>query len=133
MDKISTIAKNGLLVLVGMLAFILASRWAGVRADAIIGLTGAIVGAVIAASIQFFTTRIEQIDRYRLAAIDKRLQAHQEAFALWRLPETHWLMLLLCRRSENLLQSPRRNLLTNNEPQPQRVEIERIKETPYLM
>lgn len=83
MDRLSSIAKGGVVALVGALAFLLASRWAGVSADAIVGLAGALVGAVIAASIQFLTTRIEQVDRYRLAAIDKRLQVHQEAFALW--------------------------------------------------
>ncbi|MGZ9057802.1 MAG: hypothetical protein ACXW14_01000 [Burkholderiaceae bacterium] len=42
------------------------------------------MGATIAAAIQFVVSRTEQLDRYRLAAVEKRLQAHQEAFALWR-------------------------------------------------
>lgn len=83
MERLSPIAKVGLVSLVGALAFLLASRWAGVSADAIVGLAGAVVGAAIAASVQFVTSRSEQLDRYRLAAIEKRLQAHQEAFALW--------------------------------------------------
>jgi hypothetical protein len=84
MNKLSAIAKVGLLALAGALAFLGASRWAGASADAIVGLAGAVVGAVIAASVQFVMSRSEQLDRYRLAAIDRRLQVHQEAFALWR-------------------------------------------------
>lgn len=61
------------------LALFLVSWWSG---DA--GLAGAVVGAAIAGAIHFLTHRSEQLDRYRLAAIEKRLQAHQEAFALWR-------------------------------------------------
>jgi|APFre7841882724_1041349.scaffolds.fasta_scaffold37804_2 hypothetical protein len=84
METLSPIAKFGLLALVGAFAFLTASLWAGVSADAVVGLAGAVVGAVIAASVQFITSRTEQLDRYRLAAVEKRLQAHQEAFALWR-------------------------------------------------
>jgi uncharacterized membrane protein YeaQ/YmgE (transglycosylase-associated protein family) len=84
MSRFSAVAKAGLLALAGALAFLLASRWAGVSADAIAGLAGAVVGATIAAAIQFAVSRTEQLDRYRLAAVEKRLQAHQEAFALWR-------------------------------------------------
>lgn len=51
--------------------------------DAIVGLFGAVVGAAIAGSVQFITSRIEQRDRYRLAALDRRLKAHQEAFSHW--------------------------------------------------
>jgi len=84
MPRFSPIAKAGVLALVGALAFLLASHWAGVSADAIVGLAGAVVGATIAGAIQFVVSRGEQLDRYRLAAVEKRLNAHQEAFALWR-------------------------------------------------
>lgn len=56
----------------------------GVGSDAVFGLIGVIIGAIIAAVVQILTVWTEREDRYRLAAIDKRLQAHQEAFALWR-------------------------------------------------
>ena len=84
MPQFSAITKIGLLGLVGALAFLITSRWAGVGGGAIAGLAGAIVGAAIAAAIQFLVSRTEQLDPYRLAAVEKRLQAHQEAFALWR-------------------------------------------------
>lgn len=84
MENLSIIAKNSLLALIGAIVLLVASGWDDVSADAKVGLVGAAIGAVIAASIQFVTSQSEQLDRYRLSAIEKRLQAHQEAFALWR-------------------------------------------------
>jgi len=83
LPTLSPVAKGALLVLAAGLAFLVASRLAGVSSDALVGLLGAVVGAAIAGAIQFTTSQSEQLDRYRLAAVEKRLQAHQEAFALW--------------------------------------------------
>lgn len=84
MRTLSPIIKVGVPVLVGALAFLLASRWVGVGADALVGLMGVVIGAAVAAAVQVAVSRSEQLDRYRLAALERRLQAHQEAFELWR-------------------------------------------------
>jgi len=50
------------------------------------GLLGALIGAGVALAgslLQARTARLQRRDQYRLAALDRRLQAHQEAFTLW--------------------------------------------------
>ena len=47
------------------------------------GFMGAIAGAAIVGLINWKTTHLRLRQDLRLAAIDKRLVAHQQAFALW--------------------------------------------------
>lgn len=51
---------------------------------ALIGIAGTLVGAMITLAVQWFIAKRQQKDLFRLAALDKRLEKHQEAFALWR-------------------------------------------------
>ena len=50
---------------------------------AFIGFLGTILGVAISGVISWFIARKEQTNRFRLAALDKRLEKHQEAYALW--------------------------------------------------
>ena len=52
--------------------------------EAAIGLFGVIVGGLIAGLVSYATLRQTISTQLRLTAADRRLQAHQEAFALWR-------------------------------------------------
>lgn len=50
---------------------------------AFISFLGTILGIAISAGISWYIARKEQNNRFRLAALDKRLDKHQEAYALW--------------------------------------------------
>ncbi len=52
--------------------------------EALVGLLGTIFGAVLVLIGQWFRENRQQKSQFRLAAIDKRLAAHQQAFALWQ-------------------------------------------------
>jgi hypothetical protein len=52
--------------------------------EAIIGLLGVVVGGVIVGIVSIYTLRETLAAQLRLTAADRRLQAHQEAFAHWR-------------------------------------------------
>lgn len=55
----------------------------GQVATAFVGVFGVIVGALIAANSKLLMSTYERHHKLRMAALEKRLQAHQEAFALW--------------------------------------------------
>ena len=46
----------------------------------IIGIIGTVIGAVITAIIIWKTSQSQSFDTFKLAAIDKRLAAHQETY-----------------------------------------------------
>ena len=54
----------------------------------IMGLVGIIVGAVITSLFQFFRSKSDQAHQLRMAALEKRLTTHQEAYTLWN--ELFW-------------------------------------------
>ena len=47
-------------------------------------ILGVIVGGVIVGAVSIYTLRETLAAQFRLTAADRRLQAHQEAFTLWR-------------------------------------------------
>jgi len=51
--------------------------------EAIIGSFCTILGVGITLAYQWFAFRLQRKDQFRLAALDKRLEKHQEAFTLW--------------------------------------------------
>lgn len=53
-------------------------------AEAFIGLAGVVVGSVLMLTAQCWIARQRLRNQFRLAALDKRLEKHQEAFALWQ-------------------------------------------------
>jgi len=52
--------------------------------DSLVGLLGVLTGALISEFSHHRSAREERRHQLRLAALDRRLQAHQEAFSLWR-------------------------------------------------
>ncbi|MDE2887650.1 MAG: hypothetical protein OXR72_05495 [Gemmatimonadota bacterium] len=49
----------------------------------VVAFFAAIVGGLIAGSFSYWTTRLNLKNQWALVAMEKRLQAHQEAFSLW--------------------------------------------------
>lgn len=50
---------------------------------ALVGLLGTILGGGITLSGQWFMASRQEKNQFRLAALDKRLQVHQEAYTRW--------------------------------------------------
>jgi len=48
------------------------------------GLLGVLVGALISEGSKYLNAERDRTHQLRLAAVDKRLQTHQKAYALWR-------------------------------------------------
>ncbi|MDO9303526.1 MAG: hypothetical protein Q7T89_19205 [Anaerolineales bacterium] len=55
-----------------------------IPSEAVIAFLGVFVGSIVSGVVQFVTSDTNGKQQLRLAALDKRLQAHQEAFALWQ-------------------------------------------------
>ena len=55
-----------------------------ISSDAWSGLLGVLVGGGISGAVQFFSSEADRKQEFRLAALERRLQAHQEAYAFWR-------------------------------------------------
>lgn len=53
-------------------------------ADAVSGFIGVLAGGAIAGAIQYGISVADREHQLRTAALERRLQAHQEAYALWR-------------------------------------------------
>ena len=74
-------------LLLVLLAFILLGfglKIFDISSDALLSLISAIVGGLIATSSQALVSAQERENQLRLAAIEKRLIAHQGAYTLWR-------------------------------------------------
>lgn len=56
----------------------------GVSSDALAGLFGVLVGSLIATAGQSLNAREDREHQLRVAALERRLAAHQEGYALWR-------------------------------------------------
>jgi hypothetical protein len=78
----SSITAGLLLVIAALL--VLVSRVFQISSDALLSLISAIIGGLIATSSQAWVSAQDRQNQLRLAAIEKRLTAHQEAYALWR-------------------------------------------------
>ncbi|SDD21533.1 hypothetical protein [Halanaerobium congolense] len=51
---------------------------------AIIGFAGTILGVIITIIVQSIIAKKDRASQFRLAALEKRLEIHQEAYSLWR-------------------------------------------------
>ncbi len=72
-------------LLIALAAIILiASRVFEISSDALLSLISAIIGGLIATSSQAWVSAQDRENQLRLAAIERRLMVHQEAYALWR-------------------------------------------------
>jgi hypothetical protein len=50
---------------------------------AVISVIGTVVGASIVTLSQWFISKRERIDKFKIVALEKRLAIHQEAYTLW--------------------------------------------------
>jgi hypothetical protein len=66
----------------GLLAFLIISGYMG--AEPLVGLLGVATGALISELSHSQSAHEDRKNQLRLAALDRRLQAHQEAFSFWR-------------------------------------------------
>jgi hypothetical protein len=83
MNKIGYIVL-GLLAIFAAALLLLHISGQRISSDAWSGLLGALVGSGISSAVQFFSSEADRKQEFRLAALERRLQAHQEAYALWR-------------------------------------------------
>jgi hypothetical protein len=81
---ISKVAVWGALAILGIAAFFFAQNLPNVGSDAIASLGGVVVGALITVVAQHWNGKLERTHQLRMAAAERRLDAHQQAFALWR-------------------------------------------------
>lgn len=81
---IPNIAKWGGLAIFAIAAFFFSQQLPAVSADALASLGGVVVGALIAVASQAWSGVLERRHQLRLAAAERRLEAHQQAFTLWR-------------------------------------------------
>lgn len=56
----------------------------GPSTEAVAGLVGVLVGGTITGLSQYLISELDRKQQLRLAALEKRLRAHQEAYTLWR-------------------------------------------------
>ena len=70
-------AKWGGLIVFGIAAFFFAQQLPTVNADALASLGGVVVGALITVAAQSWGGVLERKHQLRLAAAEKRLEAHQ--------------------------------------------------------
>ncbi len=55
-----------------------------ISAGPLVGLIGVVIGSLISEGSHYLSAREERRNQLRLAALDRRLQAHQEAFSFWK-------------------------------------------------
>ena len=73
-----------LLILIAFILLGFGLKFFGISSDALLSLISAIIGGLIATSSQAWVSAQDRENQLRLAAIERRLIAHQEAYALWR-------------------------------------------------
>ncbi len=70
---------GGTMFLIGLVMTLWSSE-----SGAALGILGVVIGAGITTVYQFLDSSTERKHQMAMAALDQRLKAHQEAFALWR-------------------------------------------------
>lgn len=73
----------GLLITIAAL-IILTSKYFEISSDALLSLTSAVIGGLIATTSRAWVSAQDRQNQLRLAALDKRLEAHQQAYFYWR-------------------------------------------------
>jgi len=70
-------------ILVLYLGYII-GRFQLISSDAFFVLIGTLIGALISAGVQWLSSTYSWRNQFKMAALEKRLAAHQEAYALWK-------------------------------------------------
>jgi uncharacterized membrane protein len=81
----STFGKTYLAIstVVAIILFVVLIFLKNIPSEPLIALLGVIVGSNISGVVQYATSDATLRQQLRLAALDKRLQAHQDAYAMW--------------------------------------------------
>lgn len=82
----STLSKTSFIVLsiIVIALFCLLVYFQKIPSEAVFGFLGVLVGSLIAGIVQYATSDANLQQQLRLAALDKRIQAHQDAYAKWQ-------------------------------------------------
>jgi hypothetical protein len=83
-EKFGNLSITAGLLLVMAALLLLVSRVFQINSDALLSLISAIIGGLIATSSQAWVSAQDRQNQLRLAAIERRLEAHQQAYSLWR-------------------------------------------------
>jgi len=84
LGRIWHIARIPILLVAVVVLLLLTLRLAGLPSDAFLSLVSAIIGGLIATLSQVWFSERDRQTRLQLAALDKRLEAAQRAYARWR-------------------------------------------------
>lgn len=89
MNKISNFIKqikirDAAFLAIGLLLGCLLGATSLLSGEALFSLLGVIVGAFIPSVFKNWAAKLDRKNQLRLAAIDKRLEVHQEAYTMWR-------------------------------------------------
>jgi len=84
LERYSNLSTTAVLLIIAALLILIGSKAFGISSDALLSLISAIIGGLIATSSQAWVSAQDRENQLRLAALDKRLQAHQEAYSRWR-------------------------------------------------
>ncbi len=84
LKEYSNLPITSVLILTVALLILLAFKALGLSSAAFLSLVSAIIGGLIATSSQAWVSAQDRENQLRLAAIGRRLEAHQQAYALWR-------------------------------------------------
>lgn len=72
------------LVLILALLFGVLAAIQGISSDAVSAFIGVLVGSAITGLIQYSSSEADRRNQLRLTALERRLEAHQQAYTLWR-------------------------------------------------
>lgn len=82
---VDVVKRNWLVIaIVGILPIVVILALRSASNDAAVGLLGVLIGAGVTILYQHFNAISERRHQLRLAALERRLEVHQEAFILWR-------------------------------------------------
>jgi len=84
LEKYTNLPITTILLITIAVLILIAFKIFGISSDALLSLISAIIGGLIATSSQAWVSVQNRQNQLRLAAIEKRLQAHQKAYTLWR-------------------------------------------------
>jgi hypothetical protein len=83
-EKYSNLSTTGVLLIIIALLILIGYKAFGISSDALLSLISAVIGGLIATSSQAWVSAQDRQNQLRLAAIDRRLEVHQQAYTLWR-------------------------------------------------
>jgi len=84
LERVWNIARLPIVLTIVLTLLLVILRLSGLPSAAILSLVSAVIGGLIATGSQAWFSEQDRQTQLRLAAMDKRLEAHQQAYELWR-------------------------------------------------